>query len=165
MMRLAAAHIFSPHQAIIIMTLMSAGVLAAAYWFEYFGGLQPCTMCYWQRIPHVVVIGIGVVTFWLGDRYGRGFLILAVLVMLISAGLGFWHAGVELGFLTGPQGCSGNISFSGDTSAILDTLLVTKSVRCDEVPWSFIGVSMAGWNMIISLVMSAYAWLSLAISR
>ena len=69
MMRLAAAHIFSPHQAIIIMTLMSAGVLAAAYWFEYFGGLQPCTMCYWQRIPHAVVIGIGVVTFWLGDRY------------------------------------------------------------------------------------------------
>ncbi|MGB2166904.1 MAG: disulfide bond formation protein B [Candidatus Puniceispirillales bacterium] len=163
MMRSFLSSIFNPYQAVSIITLISIAMLTAAYGFQYLGGLQPCTMCYWQRIPHAAVIGFGVISFWpLLHRhdYARFYLIIIGLIMAVSAGLGFWHAGVEWGILTGPQGCSGNINFSGNPSAVLDTLLSTKPVRCDEVPWSFLGVSMAGWNLIISLFLSAYAFLT-----
>lgn len=144
----------------MMITLIGAAMLIAAYGFQYIGGLQPCTMCYWQRIPHAAIIGVGFISFWLGHDHSRWLLVLAGLIMLISAGLGFWHAGVEWGYLTGPQGCSGSINFSGNTSAVLDTLLSTKPVRCDEVPWSFLGLSMAGWNLVISLLLSVYAFMT-----
>jgi disulfide bond formation protein DsbB len=163
MIRSLLSFLFNPYQAIGMITLGCIAMLVGAYSFQYLGGLQPCTMCYWQRIPHAVVIGIGIISFWpLLHRhdYARFYLIIIGLVMAVSAGLGFWHAGVEWGILTGPQGCSGNINFSGNASAILDTLLSTKPVRCDEVPWSFLGVSMAGWNFIISFLLSAYAFLT-----
>jgi disulfide bond formation protein DsbB len=165
MIRSVLSSLFTPYQAIILITLAGIAMLAAAYGFQYLGGLQPCTMCYWQRIPHAVVIGIGVLTFWFGQNTERGFLIIAGLVMAVSTGLGFWHAGVEWGILAGPTGCSGGIDFGGNASAVLDNLLATKPVRCDEVPWSFIRVSMAGWNFIISLTLSAYAFLTAYANR
>jgi len=66
---------------------------------------------------------------------------------------------VEWGFLPGPTGCSGNIDFSGDVSTVLDGLLKTKTIRCDEVPWSFLGLSMAGWNFVNSAFIAIYAFI------
>jgi len=121
---------------------------------------MPCRMCYWQRIPHAVVIALPVLLMLLGWRYAVWLTLIAALIMLISAGLGFWHSGVEWGFLPGPTGCSGNIDFSGNVSVVLDGLLKIKTIRCDEVPWSFLGLSMAGWNFIISACVAIYALIS-----
>ena len=149
-----------PSAAVLITALLGAMMLITAYGFQYIGGLMPCRMCYWQRIPHAVVIALPVLHMLLGWRYAVWLTLIAGLIMLISAGLGFWHSGVEWGFLPGPTGCSGNIDFSGNVSAVLDGLLKTKTIRCDEVPWSFLGLSMAGWNFVISACVAIYALIS-----
>ena len=152
--------LFQPSVAVVMIALLGAMMLMTAYGFEYIGGLLPCRMCYWQRIPHAVVIALPVLLMIFGRRYAGLFAFGAGCIMLISAGLGFWHSGVEWGFLPGPTGCSGNIDFSGDVSAVLDGLLSAKTIRCDEVPWSFLGLSMAGWNLVISALMALYALIS-----
>ena len=152
--------LFQPSVAVVMIALLGAMMLMTAYGFEYIGGLLPCRMCYWQRIPHAVVIALPVLLMIFGRRYAGLLAFGAGDIMLISAGLGFWHSGVEWGFLPGPTGCSGNIDFSGDVSAVLDGLLSAKTIRCDEVPWSFLGLSMAGWNLVISALMALYALIS-----
>jgi disulfide bond formation protein DsbB len=162
-MTLASAFIrrlFQPSMAIGVIALLGAMMLMTAYGFEYIGGLLPCRMCYWQRIPHAVVIALPVLLMIFGRRHASLLAFGAGCIMLVSAGLGFWHSGVEWGFLPGPTGCSGNIDFSGDVSAVLDGLLSAKTIRCDEVPWSFLGLSMAGWNFVISALMAFYALVS-----
>ncbi len=152
--------LFRPSAAVLMTAVLGAAMLMTAYGFEYIGGLLPCRMCYWQRIPHAVVIVLPIFLILLGWRYAVWLAVLAGFIMLISAGLGFWHSGVEWGFLPGPTGCSGNIDFSGDVSTVLDGLLKTKTIRCDEVPWSFLGLSMAGWNFVNSAFIAIYAFIS-----
>ena len=126
-------------------------MLLAAFWFQYVEDLAPCTMCYWQRWPHGVMIGLALIAWFIGNPAPRLLAGLACMIMLTSAGLGFWHAGVELGLLPGPNTCSGTIALDGTAGEILDSLLSTPPIRCDEVVWSFSGISMAGWNGLISL--------------
>lgn len=149
-----------PSAAVVMTALIGAMMLITAYGFEHIGGLMPCRMCYWQRIPHAVVIALPILLMLIGRRHAVWLAVGAGGIMFISASLGFWHSGVEWGILPGPTGCSGNIDFSGNVSAVLDGLLKTKTIRCDEVPWSFLGLSMAGWNFIISACVAIYALIS-----
>jgi disulfide bond formation protein DsbB len=86
---------------------------------------------------------------------------LIALAGLVSAGLGAYHAGVEWGVWSGPDGCTANLSLDGNISQITDQLLATPVVRCDDVAWSLFGLSMAGWNALISLDIVAVALISL----
>ena len=79
---------------------------------------------------------------------------------LISAALGGYHAGIEWGFWAGPSGCPANLSLDDDISAMTQLLLETPLARCDDVAWSLFGLSMAGWNSLISLDIIAAALIS-----
>lgn len=129
-----------------------AAVLGAALFSQYVGGLNPCQMCIWQRWPHGAAIALALIALALAPRRAAAVaLYLGALALIVGAGIGAFHAGVELGYWEGPTTCSG-----GDVSGLSPADLIAKLqaaplVRCDEVAWSFLGVSMAGWNAILSL--------------
>ena len=110
-------------------------------------------------MPHLAVI-IAAFIGLLGVM-PRGMLCLIFIAGCISVSLGGYHAGVEYGLWAGPTGCSANLLTDGTIKALTQQLLVTPIVRCDEVPWSLFGLSMAGWNALISLDIIAVALISL----
>lgn len=138
--------------------LVPAGLLAGAYGSQYLGGLFPCEMCYWQRWPHWAALGFALLAFLLSglpDR-GRSFVWLAALAILASGVIGIYHAGIEMGMFGGITSCT-----SGGATT-LEELMARPMIRCDEVQFRFLGVSMAGWNAIISVSAAlVIAWLSL----
>jgi disulfide bond formation protein DsbB len=141
----------------MLSVLVPAGLLAGAYGSQYLGGLHPCEMCYWQRWPHFAALGLGLASFALSglpDR-GRSLVWLAALAILVSGGIGAYHFGVELGYFEGLTSCT---SANGSLQDILNSPLI----RCDEVQYEFLGISIAGWNAILSLGFgTAILWLSL----
>jgi disulfide bond formation protein DsbB len=108
--------------------LGSAALLGGAFYFEYFVGLPPCEMCWWQRYPHMV----------------------AITALAVTAGIGVFHVGVEHHWWAGPQACTGTIPRGLSVEQLKKFLLGAKMIRCDEPAWIFLGVSMAGWNAILS---------------
>jgi disulfide bond formation protein DsbB len=135
--------------------LVPGALLAGALGSQHFGGLHPCEMCYWQRYPHWAALALGGLSFFLpGAR--RPLVLLAALAIGISGAIGVFHAGVELGLWEGLTRCSTT------GAATLQDILATPLVRCDQVQFTFLGISMAGWNAIISLsAAGAIAWLTL----
>ena len=125
-------------------------LLAAAYAFQHLGGLAPCALCLWQRWPHGVAILIGIAfLFLIPARFLNA---LGCLAALSTAGIGLYHTGVERKWWQGPSTCSG-ASDIGTLSPkeLLDQIMTAPIVRCDEVPWQMLGLSMASWNMLASL--------------
>ena len=144
---------------LIIVGGISTTLLGSALLFQYVGGLAPCSLCIWQRWPHLAII----VMAFIGLRgiMPRCMLWLTFIAGSISVGLGGYHAGVEYGFWAGPAGCTANLALDADIKTLTQQLLITPLVRCDEVPWSLFGLSMAGWNALISLDIIAAALISL----
>ena len=123
-----------------------AALLGGAYGSEIWGGLVPCEMCWWQRYAHLAALAFAVAAVLVGRRGGmRGLVVLAALGVAVSGAIGAYHAGVEAGLFEGFTQCT---SAGG---ASLSDLLAAPIVRCDQVQWRFLGVSMAGWNALISL--------------
>ncbi|GAA4046956.1 disulfide bond formation protein B [Parerythrobacter jejuensis] len=120
-------------------------LLAGAYIGQYGFGLYPCEMCLWQRWPHFAAVGLALVgsfaaprTLWVG---------LAALAILASGGIGAFHAGVEYGWWEGITACANAVEQGGDP---LDAIMNAPIVRCDMAPWDLFGISLAGWNFLIS---------------
>ncbi len=135
----------------------SAALLLGAWAFQYVGGLAPCKMCIWQRYPHSVAIVIGALALALPTV--RLLPLAGALAALTTAAIGLFHAGVEQGWWEGPTSCtSGDI---GGLSAqeLMDQIMSAPLVRCDEIPWQMLGLSMAGWNAVISAVLVLF-WLA-----
>ena len=153
----------SLQQARLLALAVPTALLAGAYGSQYLGGLHPCEMCYWQRWPHFAAIALALASFAMKDSAdkGRSFVWLAALAIMISGGIGVYHAGVEAGIFEGFTQCTTNAA--GGTSAdILADIMATPLVRCDDVQFRFLGISMAGWNAIISLGFGLLIlWLSL----
>lgn len=143
--------------------LVPAALLAGAYGSQYFGGLAPCEMCYWQRWAHwgALAFALGAILLAsLPDR-GRSLVWLAALAIAVSGGIGVYHAGVEAGIFEGVTQCTSLVS-GGTTGELLDSILAAPLVRCDQVQFAFLGLSMAGWNAILSLSAAlVIGWLSL----
>jgi disulfide bond formation protein DsbB len=136
-----------------------SAVLGAALASQYVGGLNPCPMCIWQRWPHGIAIALA--AFALLPFAGHAApwaLRLGALVLLIGAGIGVFHAGVELGYWEGPTTCTGGDISTLSTSALLDQIMNAPLVRCDEIAWSFLGLSMAGWNAVVSALLALITW-------
>jgi disulfide bond formation protein DsbB len=128
-------------------------LLGGALAFQYLGGLAPCHLCILQRWPHGVAIALGLLLLaW--PR--RPLALLAGLVVLVGAGIGLYHVGVEQVWWQGPTTCTAPEPGSMAAGDLLDQILATPVVLCDQVAWSFLGISMAGWNAILSV---AIAWL------
>lgn len=134
-------------QAALLLFAVSGSLLLGALGFEHLGGLSPCEMCFWQRWAHLGVLAAAGLALLTGAR-PLGWL--AVLAMLGAAGLGLFHAGVEQDWWEGVTACTAPVSAGMSREAMLDSLLTAPLVRCDEIPWSLLGVSMAGWNALIS---------------
>ena len=126
---------------------MPVALLGGAYLSQYAGGLHPCEMCYWQRWPHFFAIGAAALSFTApaGSRNARLLTALAAIAIAASGTIGVFHAGVEYGWWQGLTRCS-----SGGAMT-LDQIMNVPLIRCDQVQFSFLSVSMAGWNAIISL--------------
>jgi len=147
--------------------LVPAGLLAGAFAFEYVGGLFPCEMCWWQRWAHMAALAFAILALAgarLPDR-GRSFVWLAALAILTSGLIGFYHAGVEADIFEGFTQCTA-ASLGGSSQDLLEQIMAAPLVRCDEVQWSLFGISMAGWNAILSIGSAlVILWLSLKSPR
>ena len=142
--------------------LIAAATLAGAWFFQLVLEILPCPLCLEQRYAYYLAVPLGALVAFAAARGApRPVLLLGlailVLVALANAGLGTYHAGVEWGFWPGPTDCSGPIVDFGKAGSLLDQLDKVKVVRCDEVQWRFLGVSLAGYNVLISLLMAAIA--------
>jgi disulfide bond formation protein DsbB len=144
---------------ILLAGLGSLGLLLGAFGFQHIGGLAPCAMCLWQRWPHAAAILIGVVALATG---WRGLLWLGALAALATAGIGGFHVGVEQGWWEGLASCTAGSIAGISTADLLNPAAdVAAPVRCDEIPWQMLGISMAGWNMIASLGLAG-VWVAAA---
>jgi disulfide bond formation protein DsbB len=138
----------------LFVLLAALAPLAAALAAQYLGGLQPCPLCHWQRYPYLVAALLAAIAWWFGMRANntaaeRALLVLAALAFLVSAGIGAFHVGVEQGWWEGTSGCSGSIDFGGMTvEEMAAALEATAPARCDDIAWSFLGISMAGYNLL-----------------
>jgi len=134
-------------QARLLALLVPVGLLGGALFSQFVGGLYPCEMCYWQRWPHgvAILLALGALLSPIGAPRTRALVLLAALAIAVSGAIGVFHAGVELGYWEGVTQCTANGAKS------LQDILSTPLVRCDQVQWSLFGISMAGWNAIISL--------------
>ena len=142
--------------------LVAAATLAGAWFFQLVLDILPCPLCLEQRYAYYLMVPLGLVLAFASARGApraavmAGFVALA-LAALGNAWLGGYHAGVEWHFWQGPTDCTGpvgNLGSAGDLLARLDTV---KVIRCDEVQWRFLGLSLAGYNVLISLLLAALA--------
>ena len=134
----------------------SAALLLGAFAFQYIGGLAPCPMCIWQRWPHGAAVLVGLLALATGWRIWPW---LGAAAAATTAGIGLYHAGVELKWWQGPTSCTGGgDALSGLSGAdLLSTSGPSGVVMCDKIAWAMGGISMAGWNAILSLIL-AIAW-------
>ncbi|MGE0664910.1 MAG: disulfide bond formation protein B [Sphingomonadales bacterium] len=140
--------------------LLAACVLMilGAWGFEHIGGLLPCQLCYWQRYAYYAAIPLAALSVFMAATRGMAAakipLLLTGLTLLAGMGIAGYHAGVEFKWWPGPDTCSappvGGDIFFQDTGPGL--------IRCDEVPWSLFGVSMAGYNFVISGLLALAAF-------
>lgn len=138
-------------------SLGSLALLVGAFGFQHLGGLPPCKLCIWQRYPHALAVLIGVAAVAIR---GRLLPLLGLAAALTTAGVGLYHTGVERGWWEGPTTCtsSGTSGLSADD--LFDKIMTAPIVRCDDVAWELLGLSMASWNGILSLGLAALWFLA-----
>ncbi|MET4895657.1 disulfide bond formation protein B [Sphingomonadaceae bacterium jetA1] len=136
-----------------IALLLPAALLAGAWGSQLIGGLYPCEMCHWQRWPHYAALVPALLAFVVPQRSLRGSLvILAALLIAVSGAIGVAHAGVEYGWWPGFTACTSTVNFTGGTAADrLNAILKAPVIRCDVAQWTLGGISLAGFNAILSL--------------
>lgn len=139
----------------------SAALLLGAFAFQHLGGMAPCKLCLWQRWPHAAAILIGVLALAVP---GRLLPLLGMLAALITAGIGLYHSGVERGFWQGPASCSSSGAGGVSADELFEQIMAAPLVRCDEVPWEMLGLSMASWNAIAAFCF-ALLWAMAARAR
>jgi disulfide bond formation protein DsbB len=142
--------------------VLSAATLLGAWYFQYVLKLAPCPLCLEQRLPYHIVIPLSLLMVIAAIvRAPRALLTVGFVAIMVamhgSAALGAYHAGVEWRWWPGPTECSGPISDFTVKGPLLDQLRSIHVVRCDEAAWRFLGLSLAGYNVLISLALAAIA--------
>jgi disulfide bond formation protein DsbB len=135
-----------------IALLLPLALLGGALGSQYFGGLHPCEMCYWQRWPHGAAIVLAALAFTApaDSPRSRTLTLLAALAIAISGVIGVYHAGVEAKVFPGFTSCTA-LASGGSGADLLKQITHAPLIRCDQVQFRFLGISMAGWNAILSL--------------
>lgn len=152
----------------LVVALAGTATIAGAWFFELVIGLAPCPLCLEQRWPYYIGIPVAAATA-LAARRGapRGLVAAGLaavgLIFLYGAGLATYHAGVEWKWWLGPQACAGAPPAAAGGN-LLQQLQTVTLVRCDEIPWQFLGLSLAGWNALISAGLAAVALIAAAAS-
>jgi disulfide bond formation protein DsbB len=154
----------------LAITAIAALTLAGAWFFQLVLDIRPCPLCLEQRYAYYLAVPLGALVAWAAARHAPRAVIIAGLALLAlaalaNAWLGGYHAGVEWGFWQGPTECSGPVLDLGKAGSLFDNLDKVKVIRCDEVQWRFLGLSLAGYNVLISLLMAALAIWGIARSK
>ena len=144
--------LLAPPTAALLLALASAAILLAVLALQYLGDLPPCPLCVWQRWPYVGVVLLGLI----GWRWRpRPLLGLCALLLLATAGIGAYHVGVEQGWWALPAGCAAG--GGAQTVEDLRRILAEAPPACDQVAFTLLGLSLAGWNVLAGLALAAYA--------
>jgi disulfide bond formation protein DsbB len=148
--------------AALAIAIIAAATLAGAWFFQLVLDIRPCPLCLEQRYAYYLAFPLGFLVAFAASRDAPRPVLLAGLALLLlaalgNAWLGGYHAGVEWKFWQGPTDCSGPLVDLGSAGSLLERLDTVKVIRCDEVQWRFLGLSLAGYNVLISLLMAAIA--------
>jgi len=147
-------------QLILLAAGGSAAMLLGAFFFQMLG-YAPCKLCLWQRWPHGAAIAIGGLAVLTGLRWLPW---LGALSAAATGAIGVYHSGVELNWWQGPTTCTSGGALTVSTQDLLGQIMTAPLVRCDEIAWTFAGLSMASWNAILSFALAAI-WLAAARAR
>ena len=156
--------------AALAVTLVAAATIAGAWFFQLVLEILPCPLCLEQRYAYYLAVPLGLLVAFAASREAPRPVLLAGLALLAlaalaNAGLGTYHAGVEWKFWQGPTDCTGPVGNLGSAGNLLERLDTVKVIRCDEVQWRFLGLSLAGYNVLISLLMASVAAWGLVATR
>jgi disulfide bond formation protein DsbB len=148
--------------AALAITAIAAATLAGAWFIQLVLDIRPCPLCFEQRYAYYLMIPLGALIAIAAAREAPRVMLLAGIAILAlaafgNAWLGTYHAGVEWHLWQGPTDCTGPVGNLGSAGNLLERLDTVKVVRCDEVQWKFLGLSLAGYNVLISLLMAAIA--------
>src|SRR5215475_6430987 len=148
--------------AAVLVAAGGAATILGAYYFQYVMALRPCPLCLDQRIVFYVSIPLALAVAIAASRGAPRGVVTAglgviALAMLFNSGFGLFHAGVEWKWWPGPQECSGPLTDLTTGGDLLSSLTKLTIVRCDEAAWRFLGLSLAGYNVLISLALAAIA--------
>jgi disulfide bond formation protein DsbB len=144
----------------LLIALIGAATILGAFVFEYGFGYRPCPLCLDQRIAYYVSIPLALMAA-LGAGWGASRKVLTLafgaiaIAMLINVVLGAYHSGIEWQWWAGPTECSGPLNSIGSAGGLLQQLNTVRVIRCDEAAWRFLGLSLAGYNVLISLALVA----------
>jgi disulfide bond formation protein DsbB len=144
-----------PQRAILAILFVATATIAAAWAFQIIGGYVPCPLCLEQRWSYYATIPIAFFLLWTSSREAilRAGLLVIALIMLAGAVLAVYHAGIEWRWWQGPQACSGGAGLTGT----LPDLSNLRVIRCDQAALRILGLSLAGWNALISLLTAGIA--------
>jgi len=158
----------TPFRAALFVFIVATATILGAWAFQ-FAGYAPCELCLKQRIAYYIGIPVALLTLFVASRRRLGSrraarlgLAALTLVFLASALFGAYHAGVEWGFWSGPADCTGTLEKAGSMNDFMKQLQTTKVVRCDAVAIRILGLSLAGWNAVISAAMAIVAGVAAA---
>jgi disulfide bond formation protein DsbB len=148
--------------AALAITIIAAATLAGAWYLQLVVDIRPCPLCFEQRYAYYLAVPLGGLIAVAAARGAPRAVLYVGLAILAAAALGNawlggYHAGVEWGFWQGPTDCTGPVGNLGSAGNLLQRLDTVKVIRCDEVQWRFLGLSLAGYNVLISLLMAAVA--------
>src|SRR5258707_9892991 len=146
--------------AALAITAIAAATLAGAWFFQLVLDIRPCPLCLEQRYAYYLAVPLGALIAIAAAKDAPRAAVIAGLAILAlaalgNAWLGTYHAGVEWHLWQGPTDCTGPIGNLGSAGNLLERLDTGKVIRCDDVQWRFLGISLAGYNVPISLLMAA----------
>ena len=130
----------------------SAALLLGALGFQYIGEMPPCQLCYWQRYGHFGAVGAGLLALLAPIAIVA---LLGAAAVFSSAVIGFYHTGVERNWWEGPTTCTAQSVTDLTPEQAIEAIMNAPLVRCDEVPWEMLGLSMASWNALAALALTA----------
>jgi disulfide bond formation protein DsbB len=149
-----------PRAAAAVVAVVGFATIGGFFFFQYGLGYPPCPLCLEQRLAYYAVVPLATL-LWLGAGHGAarkvlllGFVVIAG-IMLWNMGLATYHAGIEWKFWPGPRDCSGPINNFGGN--LMESLQHISLVRCDQAAWRFLGLSLAGWDVLVSLGLALVA--------
>ncbi|MBL4893522.1 MAG: disulfide bond formation protein B [Emcibacter sp.] len=150
---------------LLLAFLMSTSLLAGAYGFQYIGGMEPCDLCWPQRYAHMAIAllsGAGLLMGQYRPFVGRIFGWATALALDVSIVASGYHAGVEQKWWKGPDTCTAaGLSEGTDMESLFDNMMESKVIMCDEIPWDMFGISMAGYNFLISFGVAGFVMFAL----
>ncbi len=145
-----------PHKNPVLFAGVAAAIiLATAFGFQ-FAGYHPCDMCWWQRYPYMVAMGVALVATAAPKVPQKPVLFLLALVFATDAGLAMFHVGVEQRWWEGISTCSSVVGIADSANELYESIMNAPLIRCDEIAWSLFGIAMAGYNFILASALTLF---------